>query len=412
MLKIDSMTIKKIGIIREGKVPPDHRVALTPEQCAQVKSQMAVDVVVQPSSIRKFSDAEYAQAGIVLQEDLSDCDLIIGVKEVPLAMLIPGKSYMFFSHTFKKQPYNAKLLKAILDRKIRLIDYEVIKDKNKKRLIGFGRYAGIVGAYHAFRAFGLKHNLYSIKAPHECADRKELEQQLSLVKLPAAMRVVVTGFGRVGHGAEEILKLLPLRRVTEADFLSENYSEPVYTHLDTADYYVRKDRGGFDKADFYNNPIHYQSSLSETVRSADLYIACHLWASGNPILLSADDFRHADWRCKVVADVSCDTNGPIACTIKASKISDPIFGYDPITEKETAWNEPGAICVMSIDNLPCELPLDASEDFGNELISKVFPHLFGDDAEGIIWKATETTLEGELTPHFEYLHDYAYPSNH
>jgi alanine dehydrogenase len=146
------MTIKKIGIIREGKVPPDHRVALTPEQCAQVKSQMAVDVVVQPSSIRKFSDAEYAQAGIVLQEDLSDCDLIIGVKEVPVAMLIPGKSYMFFSHTFKKQPYNAKLLKAILDRKIRLIDYEVIKDKNKKRLIGFGRYAGIVGAYHAFRA--------------------------------------------------------------------------------------------------------------------------------------------------------------------------------------------------------------------------------------------------------------------
>ncbi len=407
MLKIDSMTIKKIGIIREGKVPPDHRVALTPEQCALVKSQMDVDVVVQPSSIRKFSDAEYAQAGIVLQEDLSDCDLIIGVKEVPVSMLITGKSYMFFSHTFKKQPYNAKLLKAILDRKIRLIDYEVIKDKNKKRLIGFGRYAGIVGAYHAFRSFGLKHGLFSIKAPHECADRKELEQQLSLVKLPASMRVVVTGFGRVGHGAEEILKLLPLRRVTEADFLSENYSEPVYTHLDTADYYVRKDRGGFDKADFYNNPDHYQSSLSETVRSADLYIASHLWASGNPILISQADLQNPDWKCRVIADVSCDVNGPIASTIRPSTIADPLYGYNPTTHQECDWSDSEALCVMAIDNLPCELPKDASEDFGNELMRHVLPQLLNGDPDEIIWHATETTLNGELTPHFAYLKDYA-----
>jgi saccharopine dehydrogenase (NAD+, L-lysine-forming) len=407
LLKIDSMTIKKIGIIREGKVPPDHRVALTPEQCALVKSQMDVDVVVQPSSIRKFSDAEYAQAGIVLQEDLSDCDLIIGVKEVPVSMLITGKSYMFFSHTFKKQPYNAKLLKAILDRKIRLIDYEVIKDKNKKRLIGFGRYAGIVGAYHAFRSFGLKHGLFSIKAPHECADRKELEQQLSLVKLPASMRVVVTGFGRVGHGAEEILKLLPLRRVTEADFLSENYSEPVYTHLDTADYYVRKDRGGFDKADFYNNPDHYQSSLSETVRSADLYIASHLWASGNPILISQADLQNPDWKCRVIADVSCDVNGPIASTIRPSTIADPLYGYNPTTHQECDWSDSEALCVMAIDNLPCELPKDASEDFGNELMRHVLPQLLNGDPDEIIWHATETTLNGELTPHFAYLKDYA-----
>jgi len=407
LLKIDSMTIKKIGIIREGKVPPDHRVALTPEQCALVKSQMAVDVVVQPSSIRKFSDAEYAQAGIVLQEDLSDCDLIIGVKEVPVSMLIPGKSYMFFSHTFKKQPYNAKLLKAILDRKIRLIDYEVIKDKNKKRLIGFGRYAGIVGAYHAFRSFGLKHGLFSIKAPHECADRKELEQQLSLVTLPASMRVVVTGFGRVGHGAEEILKLLPLRRVTEADFLSENYSEPVYTHLDTADYYVRKDRGGFDKADFYNNPDHYQSSLSETVRSADLYIACHLWASGNPVLISQADLQHPDWKCRVIADVSCDVDGPIASTIRPSTIADPLYGYNPTNHQECDWRDSEALCVMAIDNLPCELPKDASEDFGNELMRHVLPQLLNGDPDEIIWHATETTLNGELTPHFAYLKDYA-----
>ena len=401
------MTIKKIGLIREGKVPPDHRVALTPTQCAHVKELFGVEVVAQPSAIRRFTDTEYTAAGISLQEDLSDCDLIIGVKEVPIDMLIPGKSYMFFSHTFKRQPYNAKLLKAILDRKIRLIDYEVIKDKNKKRLIGFGRYAGIVGAYHAFRAFGLKHGLYSIKAPHECADRAELERELKLVKLPPHMRIVVTGFGRVGNGAEEILKLLPLRRVTEAEFLSENWNEPVYTHLDTQDYYVRKDRGGFDKPDFYNNPQMYQSSLPETVHSADLYIACHLWASGNPVLISAQDLEYPAWRCRVIADVSCDVNGPIASTVRASTIADPLYGYDPIRKEECDWKSNDAVCVMAIDNLPCELPKDASEDFGNELIRSVLPLMIQGDSDEIIWHATETTLNGELTPHFAYLREYA-----
>lgn len=401
------MTIKKIGIIREGKVPPDHRVALTPDQCAQVRNTMGVDIAVQPSPIRRYSDQEYAAAGITLQEDLSDCDVLIGVKEVPVDMLIPSKTYLFFSHTLKKQPYNAKLLKAILERKIRLIDYEVIKDLNKKRLIGFGRYAGIVGAYHAFRAFGLKHGLYALKAPHECADRKELEQQLAGINLPANMRVVVTGFGRVGNGAEEILKLLPLRRVTEADFLNERFSEPVYTHLDTADYYVRKDRGGFDKADFYNNPQAYQSTLADTVRSADLYIACHLWASGNPVLITAEDLRHPGWKCRVIADVSCDVGGPIASTLRASTIADPLYGYNPTSGTETKWDNENSICVMAIDNLPCELPKDASEDFGNELIRSVLPPLLSGDPDQIIWHATETTLQGELTPHFAYLKDYA-----
>jgi alanine dehydrogenase len=401
------MKIKKIGIIREGKVPPDHRVALTPEQCAHVKSTFDVDVVAQPSAIRKYTDADYAANGITLQEDLSDCDLIIGVKEVPIDMLIAGKTYMFFSHTFKKQPYNAKLLKAILDRKIRLIDYEVIKDEKKKRLIGFGRYAGIVGAYHAFRAYGLKHGLFDIKAPHECADRREMEEQLKQVKLPADMKVVITGFGRVGNGAEEVLSLLPLKKVSEGEFLSEEYSEPIYTHLDTQDYYVRKDRGGFDKADFYNNPQLYQSTLAETVRCADLYIACHLWATGNPLLLTANDMQQPDWKCRVIADVSCDVDGPIASTVRASKIAEALYGYNPSNGLECDWKLAEAICVMAIDNLPCELPKDASEDFGNELIKHVLPLMLGEDAKEIIWHATETTLDGHLTPHFAYLKEYA-----
>jgi len=401
-------SINKIGIIREGKVPHDFRVPLTPQQCVVVMKKFpGTQIVVQPSPIRKFSDAEYTAVGITLQDDLSDCDLLMGIKEVPLGMLIPEKTYMFFSHTLKKQPHNAKLLKAILEKKIRLVDYETLKGTDNKRLIGFGRYAGIVGAYEGFRAFGLKHQLFEIKSPSLCADRKELEQEMKNIALPSIMKIAVTGFGRVGSGAEEILRLLPIERVNEEDFFSRKFDHPVYVHLDTHEYYVKRDYGGFDKKDFYNNPEKYISTLAETVRKADLYIACHLWAGGNPVLLTKEDLQHKDWRCHVIADVSCDTNGPIVSTIRSSKIDDPFYGYHRFRNEECDWSDPDAICVMAIDNLPCQLPKDASEDFGNELISKVLPLLLQNDPEHLIWKATETTMEGELTPHFEYLSDYA-----
>ncbi len=400
------MKIKKIGIIREGKVPHDFRVPLSPHQCVEVKKWFGVEVVVQPSPIRKFRDDEYVALGIAMQDDLSECDLIIGVKEVPYDLLIPGKTYMFFSHTIKKQPHNAKLLRTILDKKIRLVDYEVIKGKDNKRLIGFGRYAGIVGAYEGFRAFGQKHNLYELKSPSLCADRLEMEGEMKKIALPQNMKMVVTGFGRVGNGAEEILKMLPIERVEEEDYFSQKFDHPVYVHLDTHEYYVRKEFGGFDKQDFYNNPEKYISTLAENVRKADLYIACHLWAGGNPVLITKEDIAHPDWKCMVIADVSCDTNGPIASTIRSSKIDDPLFGYHRFDGNECDWKEKDAVCVMAIDNLPCELPKDASEDFGNELIAKVFPLMLQSDPDHLIWKATETTLEGELTPHFEYLHDY------
>ena len=399
--------IKKIGVIREGKVPADYRVPLTPQQCADVIKKFGVELVVQPSPIRKFTDAEYSAAGITLQEDLSDCDLLIGVKEVPLEMLIPNKTYLFFSHTIKKQPHNAKLLHAILEKQIRLVDYETLKGTDNKRMIGFGRYAGIVGAYEGFRAFGQKHNLFELKSPSECADRVEMEAEMKKIQLPASMKIVVTGFGRVGNGAEEILKMLPIERVDEEDYFSQHFDHPVYVHLDTHEYYVRKDFGGFDKKDFYNNPEKYISTLAENVKKADLYIACHLWAGGNPVLLTAEDMQHPEWKCMVIADISCDTNGPIASTIRASKITDPLYGYDRFKKQETSWKEDNAICVMAIDNLPCELPKDASEDFGNELVSKVLPLFLNEDPEHLIWKGTETTLEGKLTPHFEYLHDYS-----
>jgi saccharopine dehydrogenase (NAD+, L-lysine-forming) len=217
-----------------------------------------------------------------------------------------------------------------------LVDYEVVKGKDNKRLIGFGKYAGIVGAYEGFRAFGLKHNLYDLKSPSECADRVEMESEMKKIVLPQHMRIVVTGFGRVGNGAEEILKMLPITRVEEEDYFSQKFDHPVYVHLDTHEYYVRKEFGGYDKQDFYNNPEKYISTLAENVRKADLYIACHLWAGGNPVLITNEDIAHPDWKCLVIADVSCDTNGPIASTIRSSKIDDPLYRLSSLRSSKNA----------------------------------------------------------------------------
>ena len=220
----------KLGIIREGKTPPDKRVPLTPKQCAKIqKDYPHVDVVVQSSEVRKIKDEAYVAAGIKVVDDVSDCDILMGVKEVNKADLIPNKTYLFFSHTFKKQPYNRTLLQTILDKKIQLVDYEVLTDKNESRLIGFGRYAGIVGTYNGFLAFGKKQQSYNLKPAHLCEDRIEMEGELSKVNLPKNTKIVLTGFGRVGHGAREILEKLQLKEVNATDFLNKSFDEPVFT---------------------------------------------------------------------------------------------------------------------------------------------------------------------------------------
>ncbi len=397
----------KLGVIREGKVPPDKRVPLTPKQCVTLMTVYPhVEVVVQPSPIRAYKDSEYSDAGIKLQEDLSDCDILIGVKEVNIEDLIPNKKYLFFSHTFKKQPYNRDLLQAIVDKKIQLIDYEVLKNKENRRIIGFGRYAGIVGTYNAFLTFGLKHDLYEIKAANLCHNRKEVEEELKKVVLPNNTRVVLTGFGRVGHGAREIMSLLPITEVTPEEYLTKEFDFPVYTHLEVEDYYVKRNGKEFDKTEFYADPSSYKSIFPKYLPFTDMYIPCHYWSDKADFIVTREDLKREDSRLSVVADISCDIDGPVACTIRPSKIADPIYGYDPQTESEVDFKQEGAIAVMAVDNLPCELPLDASEDFGSELMKEVFPSLFISDDDAIIERASETSLSGGLTKHFDYLSDY------
>ena len=401
----NSMTKIKIGIIQERKSPPDFRVPLTPAQCKQVMEQFPqIEITVETSPHRCFADSEYIQNNISVSEDVSDCDFLFGVKEVPAASLIPTKKYFFFSHTLKKQPYNAKLLASILEKKISLIDYEALKGADGKRIIGFGRYAGIVGVYEGVRTFGLKHNRFNIPSPITLSGREEFDAILKSADL-TSVRAVLTGWGRVGNGAQEMMDLINLKRVSPEEFLENPTEGGVYTHIDTPEMYKRIDGTPFNKSDFYANPHLYTSALGEYVKHADIYFACHLWNSKNPVLLDHSFFQQHS-RCKVVADISCDLNGPIACTIKASKVSDSVFGYDPVTGTEIDFRNENAVAVMSIDNLPCELPKDASEDFGNEIMKSIVPALLNNDADGILWKGTETTFEGTLTPHFEYLADY------
>ena len=395
----------RIGVIREGKIPPDFRTPLTPVQCAVLKTMYPnVDVVVQSSPIRTFDDQSYTAEGIEVVDNLNNCDIILGVKEVPIDFLIANKTYLFFSHTIKKQPYNRALLSAILNKKIRLIDYEVIKDKYKSRLIGFGRYAGIVGCYNGFLTYGLKHGSYELKQANLCRNRNEVEEELKKVILPNNFRCLITGFGRVGHGAKEIIDLLPIKEVSPEEYLTQSFNEPIYCQLEASDYYENPN-GLFDKASFYADPSTYHSILQNYALSADIYMPCHYWDNRAPILLSQEDFKN-NKRLKVVADISCDVNGPLACTIRSSKIGDAIYGWDAESNSECDFKDEQAIAVMAVDNLPCELPKDASEDFGSELLKHVFPRLMGDDPDQVIYRATETTSEGSLNEPFLYLSDY------
>ena len=398
----------RLGILREGKTPPDQRVPLTPDQCVLLQQRFPeLDIVVQPSPVRRIRDAEYASAGLVLQEDLSDRDVLIGVKEVNANDLLKDKTYLFFSHTHKLQPYNANLLAEILKKKIRLIDYELLKRPSGRRIIGFGRWAGLVGAYNGIRAWGERHGSYSIPRAIDCRDLNDMLSTAKGVGLPDNMKIVLTGHGRVGQGAKEVLDHMKIRCVHPDDFIRMDFPEPVYTHLDVSDYNRRKDGGTFEMSEFIAEPMMFESKFLPFAQRGDLFIAGHFWAEGSPFLFTREDMQHEKWNVQVVADISCDIDGPVACTIRPSTIANPLYGYHPQTQQECDVKNSEGITVMAVDNLPCELPRDASDGFGQELMEQVIPLLVLGDADGILDGASETTSSGELNTPFTYLAEYS-----
>ena len=396
-----------IGLIREGKTPPDKRVPLTPKKCVEAQATFpGLRVVAQSSPIRSYKDQEYRDLGIEVRDDISDCDVLMGVKEVPVDQLIPNKTYLFFSHTVKKQPANRKLLQAVLKKNITLIDYELLTNGRGERIVAFGRYAGIVGAYNGLLTYGRKHGLYDLKPAYQCVDMDDMQEEFFKVKKLPGIKMAVTGSGRVAQGALEVLDRMGIRRVSVYDYLYLDFNEPVYTQLRSSDYNRRRDGRVWDTPDFHQHPEAYESTFDKFLPVTDLLIACAFWHPAAPLLFTEADTQRPDFRINTIADVTCDIDGSVPVTKRASTIADPAFDYNCATGAlEPPYSRPSNITVMAVDNLPCELPRNASRDFGRQLLDNVLPHLVGDDAEGVIARAT-IAKEGKLTERYSYLADY------
>ncbi len=397
----------KIGILRETKNPPDRRVALTPPHITELEEQYPeVEFIVQPSDIRCYSDEEYEYLGIPLKEDLRECDILMGIKEVDKRTFIDGKTYLFFAHVGKKQPYNRDMFREMSEKKIRLIDYEYLTTDTGAREVAFGRYAGIVGAYNGLRARGIKTNRFRLKPAYQCHDLEEMWAGLRLFELIAGLKVLVTGGGRVASGAMETLSVCNLVQVNTQDFLNRDFDIPVVCQIGPEDYVRHKDGKKFIFNHFIEHPEEYESVFLPFTKVTDILIAGHYWDPRSPAFFTKDDMKQPGFRISIIADISCDINGPIPSTIRVTTISDPFFGYNPQLEKEEpAFTSPSNITVMAVDNLPGELPRDASHDFGKQLMNNVLHDLLNNNETSMLERATILN-DGMLTVTFNYLEDY------
>ena len=395
----------KIGIIREGKTPPDSRVPLTPAQCKEVTENFPVSITVKPSTGRCYTNKEYEDLEIPMANNLSDCDVLMGVKEVPIDQLQFRKTYFFFSHTIKKQSYNRDLLRACVERKIRLIDYETLTNAKNQRLIAFGKFAGMVGAHNGLMTYGWRTRTFNLPRMNEMHDYAEAHALYKTIDFPP-IKIVLTGTGRVGSGAALVLDDMGIKKVSPERFLSHNYPGPVYTQLSCEDYLEHKEGKEFEKNHFYKNPADYKSTFEPFTRRADLMINGIYWDNQAPAFFTQEDMTKNSFNIKVIADITCDIVpvSSIPSTIDASTIADPIFGFDPKTGQKTKPFGDDVVDMMTIDNLPNELPRDASQAFGNQFISNILPELLNPDSD-VIKRAT-VTENGDLSPNFEYLRGY------
>lgn len=388
-----------IGIIKERKNPPDKRVPFSPEVCKKIQEKYPVIFKVESSDIRCFSDDDYRNAGIEVLNDVSNCDILMGVKEVPLDFIVPNKPYLFFSHTIKKQAYNQKLLKKLVENGNQMIDYECLVNEKGERILGFGKHAGIVGAYNALLTYGLKNNLFVLKPAHLCVNYADLIANIKELVLPP-LKIVVTGKGRVGKGVWMLLHDAGLVEVKANQFIQSDMNNPHFTILEISDYYQKNN--SFDLSDFYANSASYSSTLEPYLAQADIYISAHFWDGKAPELFNQNTIGE---KLQVIADVTCDIRGSVPTTLRASSISNPIYGVDKKTFTESDFKNDDALAVMAVDNLPCELPADASHDFGLALMEFVIPELLKYNNSELINRAS-ICKNGALTNKFAYLTDY------
>ena len=398
----------KIGLIRETKVPEDNRVALTPKHLAELQRSFPQDdFVVQASETRAYSDEAYRNAGVQVAENVDDCDILFGIKEADIRTLIPNKHYFFFGHIAKMQAYNRPLLQTLMAKHITFSDYEYLVDDDNRRVCAFGWWAGVVGTYYTLRGYGLRHHLYELPKPDKHFTLEKLTQALKSVELPH-IKLLVTGNGRVSHGAQYLLEALDATRLTEEQFLADMpVSRLSFCAVDANHLVARNDDGAFSWEHFTQNPTAYHSDFMRWARQADVLVCAHFWAPEAPVYLSQENLADPTLRIRFIGDITCDIQGSIQSTLRASTHAEPYYDYNPATgQEEPAFSNDSNISVMAVDTCPNALALDTSAYFGDMLMQHVLVPLLKREHSNIIQRAT--ILEnGALTPHFAYLQSFA-----
>lgn len=393
-----------IGLIREGKMPADNRVALSPAQCRWLGEHMQIRVLVQHSGNRCYTDEEYIQAGVQVTDDLQECDILLGIKEVPAAQLIGGKTYLFFSHTRKKQPHNRPMFHAMMQKDITLIDYECLEHDDGQRIIGFGFFAGIVGAHNGIMAYGNRTGKYQLGRVKDVQDYRTLIHTYFGLKLPP-LKIAVTGSGRVAHGILEIMNLMDVQEVEPDEYLSRSFRYPVYVQLKGSNLYRNKYGKSYSRDDFHRHPDQYECVFPDYCSSTDILMNGIYWDAGIPRLFTMEAMQDPAFSIQTIADITDDAFGSVPCNLGDATIEDPVYGIDRITGNKTAPYLPGSIDLMAVGNLPNELPRDASRFFGEQLIKYILPDLV--TGSGEVLKRATILQNGKLTPEFSYLSDYA-----
>src|SRR5436190_6631689 len=395
----------RIGLIREGKIPADNRVALTPAQCKWIhRNSSEVEIIAQSSLVRCFTDREYENAGVQVKDDISECDILMGIKEIPVEQLLPEKTYLFFSHTKKKQPQNQKMMQAILDKKITLIDYECLEHEDGQRIIGFGFFAGVVGAHNGMMAYGNRTGLFTLERVYKQRSFRELIHTYFGLRLPN-VKIAVTGSGRVAHGILEVMNLMGIHEVEPDDYLKRRFSYPVYTQLKGPDLYRNKSSHAYSREEYHERPQDYECKFLPYTTQTDILLNGVYWEKNSPRLFEKENVAEENFIIQTIADITDDVNGSVPINLGDQTIEEPVNGVDKKTLKKTIPYLPTSIDVLAVGNLPNELPGDASRYFGEQLIKYVLDNLIKGGSE-IIEKAT-ITKDGHLTNHFEYLKDYA-----
>ena len=391
-----------LGLIKEGKQPSDNRVALSPQQCKWVKEKMNIQILVQSSATRCFSDEEYFQHGIAVVDNMNDCDVLLGIKEVPTDMLIPNKQYLFFSHTKKKQPYNKKLLQTILAKQITLIDYECLEHADGQRLIGFGFFAGVVGAHNGIWAYGKRTGLFSLPRVYHCKDYRALIRYYFGLKLPN-IKIVLTGSGRVAQGVIDVMNMMGIIEVEPEEYLSRNFEYPVYVQLKGGDLYAHKHLDTYKREHFHENPTEYKSLFPKYISCTDILMNGVFWDKDVPRLFEITDVD-SQFNITTIADITDDEHGSVPINLGDQSIENPVYGINKTTLTKTAPFLKYSIDLIAVGNLPNELSRDASAFFGEQLIKYVLGNLTANDND-IIERAT-MTKDGKLTDRYQYLEDW------